>query len=793
MSLQAKSAAARVALTLCLGALAILTPALVASAAPTNGLVSVADGWVNAARPSRNHGTEAVLKTYGTVWEAYLRFDLRPWRDQRFGSLQLRLSGVAGDAATLSATTTNSAWAERTLNYRNRPAVLGDSNAPAVVSGQTVSFELAQFFPSGKVDANAISLRVANSAETLVRFGARESSAPPKLFISARVNSEPVALTPYEDVHASAFAPSANYATTTSLVVDAGPATETYISFDLSGWSGQSISAVQLRLWVKDVAGPGVSVYRIGADWDETGVTWENRPTGGTLLSTTVTRLPTGAQMLDVGAAFPGHVIDRQYLSLRLATTSANGLVATSREGAVPPQLIITPGTWTGPSSSPTSTPSASPTRTPSPTPTATATRTPTPTPTASATATPTPTPSVPAGRTWVFHGFGTDHGVGLSQYGARGRANAGQTYDEILAHYYSGTTLGTIDPDQLIRVQLAASYRPTASLPARVTARGGAWSSPQFTSAGSPTVFPADSYAEMSPNGAGWTVSVHGADGGLLASAALSDITMARAGDATQFEMKWRDSLRKYDLYRGRMRLLVNGDGIQAINLVPMNDYLKGVVPAEMPPLWPLEAVKAQAVAARGYAYMRLKPNSVFDVRPTADNQVYGGVRLEHRRSNLAVDATSGQVVVVRASGTVANTFFFTVAGGYTENNEYAWVNNAGKVVSSPISYLRGVPDIDENGVAYDANTGSYEWSGDPFTWSQLQELLAADSRTNVGTLLELRFQRGVSGRIYRVTVVGSARTTYVSGQVLKAIYNSHRLSGARLESTMFYLERAP
>jgi stage II sporulation protein D len=264
----------------------------------------------------------------------------------------------------------------------------------------------------------------------------------------------------------------------------------------------------------------------------------------------------------------------------------------------------------------------------------------------------------------------------------------------------------------------------------------------------------------------------------------------MTGQSDATLFEMKWRDALSKYDLYRGQMRMRVNGAGVQAINTVTMDAYLKGVVPAEMPPLWPAEAVKAQAVAARGYAYVRLKPNAYFDVQPTADNQVYGGYRLEHPKSSRAVEQTSGQVVMY--GSIVSNTYFFTVGGGYTENNEYAWANDAGKVVSSPIPYLRGAPDVDENGQPYDGAAGSYEWRSASFTWTQLEQLLAADSRTNVGKLLEIQFLRGVSGRIYRATIVGSQRTVNVSGQVLKSIYNRHRVSGGTLKSSLFYLEKA-
>ena len=70
---------------------------------------------------------------------------------------------------------------------------------------------------------------------------------------------------------------------------------------------------------------------------------------------------------------------------------------------------------------------------------------------------------------------------------------------------------------------------------------------------------------------------------------------------------------------------------------------------------------------------------------------------------------------------------------------------------------------------------------------------MLDRDSRTNVGTLLSLQYQRGVSGRVYRVTVVGSARTVTVACQVFKVIYNTQRLSGAALKSTMFWLGPAP
>ena len=613
-----RPAATRLALTLCLFMLAVLAPPFISAGIQTTDMSAAADGWVNGARPGKNHGLESRLRTYGTVWESYVRFDVSAWRGRRFASLQLRLTDVRGDASTLVAAVTDVTWDERTLNYGNRPERT-TTRVRASVNAQGVAFELAGLFPNGKVNMDALSIRVTNSVDAAVTFGAREAtSAAPRLSISGRINIAPSEMTPYQDVHASEETPAANYATTPSMVVDADPATEAFMSFDVSGWSGQSVGRIQLRLWLKDDAGVGVSIYRIGAGWNAASVSWEDRPVGGTLVRTTTERTPAGLASFDISEAFPSGAIDRQVLSLRVATTSSNGFVLSSSEGSVPPQLLITPG-GSG--------------ETPSPTPT-----------------------SSPSGQRYAFHGFGTDHGVGLSQYGARGRAAAGQTYDQILAHYYTGTTLGRIDRNQLVRVVLAYGHEPTRSSPARITAREGSWSSQVFMASGSPRVFPADSYAEMTRAGGGWVVSVYGSSGALLASAAAADMTMAAASGGTLFEMRWRSSLDKYDLYRGKMRLLGDEDGAEAVNAVAMDDYLKGVVPAEMPPLWPFEAVKAQAVAARGYAYVRLKPGNVYDVQPTADNQVYGGVRLEHPRSNQAVDDTSGQVVM--AGGVPANTY---------------------------------------------------------------------------------------------------------------------------------------
>jgi SpoIID/LytB domain protein len=387
----------------------------------------------------------------------------------------------------------------------------------------------------------------------------------------------------------------------------------------------------------------------------------------------------------------------------------------------------------------------------------------------------------------FYYSGFGTDHGVGLSQTGAKGRANAGQTYDQILTAYYTGVTLAPVPVEKsVIRVLLASAFVPGGTEPpARITSLNNGWTSAAFPD----MTFPAGSYLqwEQQPD-LTWTVNVYDATGAVLATLpAATDLTMDPVDATTNFVMNWRDSLRKYTVYRGSMRLRVNGAGIMCVNIVGVDDYVQGVVPMEMIPSWPLEALKAQAVAARSYGAARIKTTGYYDVVPTSVNQVYGGVSGEYTKTNTAAQTTAG--IVVWYGTAIANTYFFDTGGGATENNEYAWPSDTG-VPSKPIAYLRGIQDVNPlTGTAYDATAVSYSWSSAQFTMAQLSSIYKKDTRTNVGTITNLTFYRGVSGRLYKVVLTGSAATKTVSGAIFKNVYNNYKLSGANLKSTLFYL----
>ena len=98
-------------------------------------------------------------------------------------------------------------------------------------------------------------------------------------------------------------------------------------------------------------------------------------------------------------------------------------------------------------------------------------------------------------------------------------------------------------------------------------------------------------------------------------------------------------------------------------------------------------------------------------------------------------------------------------------------------------------IQDKDANGVPYDISSSSYSWKSAQFTMAQLSNIYKQDSRTDVGTITNLAFSRGVSGRLYKVVLTGTGGTKTVNGATFKNIYNNHKLAGADLKSTLIYL----
>ena len=222
---------------------------------------------------------------------------------------------------------------------------------------------------------------------------------------------------------------------------------------------------------------------------------------------------------------------------------------------------------------------------------------------------------------------------------------------------------------------------------------------------------------------------------------------------------------------YRGEMEFRAGERGLTVINQLPIEEYLYGVVPAEMPASWPVEALKAQAVACRTYVLASLGTyeKQGFDVLATQSSQVYRGYDGENPATTRAVDETRGVVATYR--GRPISAVFHSSSGGYTENSEDVWTN--------PVDYLRTRPD------PYDKNEQHYNWSV-TYSAEQLRQQLAAAgyqfsvindleiiSRTASGARVKCLEVRGldISGRPLTVPIANADRVRMALGidRVLK------------------------
>jgi stage II sporulation protein D len=338
--------------------------------------------------------------------------------------------------------------------------------------------------------------------------------------------------------------------------------------------------------------------------------------------------------------------------------------------------------------------------------------------------------PAAAAGKVWVVKGAGYGHGAGMSQYGAYGYAKHGFTYDAILAHYYTGTTVGPTT-DRTVRVLL----RPYVS---SVSFRGAG-------SACGATLKPGGTYVAK---GKGSGVVLRSKKGTRIAK--CGGLLSATGAPAVEVVGK--------GIYRGSLEVRPAGvpGKLNAVNAVGLEDYVRGVVSKESPASWPPEALKAQAVAARSYAIASPVHGNGFDQYDDTRSQAYGGVAAESAKTDQAVAATALQVVLY--AGAPAKTFFFSTSGGHTENNE----NSSLGFGQPPVPYLRGVDD------PYEAETGSpYEHWTRKFSISKMNGALGGLVRGKLRNIVVT--QRGVSPRIVHADLIGSGGTTTVTGPQLR------------------------
>ena len=241
------------------------------------------------------------------------------------------------------------------------------------------------------------------------------------------------------------------------------------------------------------------------------------------------------------------------------------------------------------------------------------------------------------AATRWVVKGGGWGHGLGMSQYGAYGQALEGRGYRKILRHYYRNTTLG--QACGRVRVLLLASVGSSTFGGANTRGHPRASTRTATTSSAAP--------AAASSCGRSRGKRIARSSGVVRVTGANGLVTVAGKG-------AYRDVIE----YRPGL-----SGGVTAVNTVELENYIRGVVPNESPASWPLEALKAQAVAARSYALGTGTGNAVFDHYDTVASQVYGGYSSENVRTNRAVARTRGEVL--RHNGEVIVAYFHSTSGG--------------------------------------------------------------------------------------------------------------------------------
>lgn len=221
---------------------------------------------------------------------------------------------------------------------------------------------------------------------------------------------------------------------------------------------------------------------------------------------------------------------------------------------------------------------------------------------------------------------------------------------------------------------------------------------------------------------------------------------------------------------YRGALELRHKGGGLTAVNIVPVDGYLRSVVPEEMPVDWPAEAIKAQSVAARSFALASRGRHASegYDLCTTTHCQLYTGTAAEKSASNAAIKATRGEVLTY--GGKPIEALFHTDSGGMTENSEDVW--------GSHVPYLRA---------AKDTPAKTMPWTK-TISRADLERKLAAKGH-DIGKVRSIALSplaigraakdRTASGRVKTMTVKGTKGTATLSGTTWRSLLG--------LKSTLF------
>lgn len=400
------------------------------------------------------------------------------------------------------------------------------------------------------------------------------------------------------------------------------------------------------------------------------------------------------------------------------------------------------------------------------------------------------------AERTVTITGGGWGHGIGMSQYGAYGRAQNGRSAAEILKHYYRGIAVGERKMPS-IRVGLLQSRNSISLTTSAFDGGSGkvSWKvkgSTETLAEGGPDV---TWRTEPSPAG-GIRLYKDGdqirREGTGVFGSSTNPLILRYEPFGTLVDV----ADKSYNYVHGRMEIgtystndCTDGFCLRLVVQLSMQKYLYGL--AEVPSSWPRAVLDAQAIAGRTYAFDKAQRSghhrypcdctvfdSTFDQAYAGDGKRTGsGIYWEDWKA--AVTSTNGQIATY--GGAPIQALYSSSSGGHTENNENVWGG-------TPLPYLRGVKDATD---AVGANP-NHEWEPVTMPFREFQSRL---SEYGTGSIESVKVvgPRGVSGRVTVVKssstggirVVGAKKTVHVSGWDFRTKFGSDILL-----DTLFYLD---
>ncbi|RIJ71415.1 SpoIID/LytB domain-containing protein [Nakamurella silvestris] len=358
-----------------------------------------------------------------------------------------------------------------------------------------------------------------------------------------------------------------------------------------------------------------------------------------------------------------------------------------------------------------------------------------------------------PTGGYFEISGQGSGHGRGMSQYGAKGGATAGRTAEEMLDFYYPKTTRTVVPASTTLRVWISYGQGAAGS------PRQGVEDGPEVEVATGLVVTNVATGKAFTVPAAATVVRTLSAGTGFNVQAKVNGAWKAlgtTTGDVrftgvTPQTLVFGSETRSY---RGSISAVRVGSGAMTVNTVALEDYLKSVVPREMPSYWPAEALRTQAVAARTYAMANLSPSRTWDICDTTYCQVYGGTSYaggEVAATNAAIASTKGEIRTY--SGYPINAQFGASSGGYT--------------VDGGVEYLQARNDPwDRAGIA-----------GSGAVWTTRLSVKTIESAyPSIGAFRSMTVQsrdgRGAfGGRVLDVLLTGSAGSVVVTGNNIRQI----------------------